>query len=169
MRPRLPSLILFLKRRAPTSLYGRSLLIIVMPILVMQILVTWLFFDAYWQRVNSHMTEGLAGEIAWVIQGYETDPTPAGLKHLADRTTLTHLKLVGTAVTSAGLRELAGLTALVELDLQNTKVADFGLKNLKAMNKLKSLNLNGTNVTAAGVAVLQKELPQCNIVSDHTK
>jgi two-component system, OmpR family, osmolarity sensor histidine kinase EnvZ len=85
MRPNLPSLLLFLKRRAPTSLYGRSLLIIVLPILVMQILVTWLFFDAYWQRVNSHMTEGLAGEIAWVIQGYETDPTAAGLKHLSDR------------------------------------------------------------------------------------
>ncbi|HUO12943.1 MAG TPA: ATP-binding protein, partial [Caulobacteraceae bacterium] len=85
MRAKLPSLFLFLKRRAPTSLYARSLLIIVLPIAVMQILVTWLFFDAYWQRVNSHMTEGLAGEIAWVMQGYEADPSPAGLKRLADR------------------------------------------------------------------------------------
>jgi two-component system osmolarity sensor histidine kinase EnvZ len=89
MRPslpsRLPSLLSLLKRRAPTTLYGRSLLIIVLPIAVMQILVTWFFFDAYWQRVNGHLTEGLAGDIAWVIQAYDADPTPAGLKHLSDR------------------------------------------------------------------------------------
>ena len=80
MRPsfpaRIPSLLSLLKRRTPTTLYGRSLLIIVLPIAVMQILVTWFFFDAYWQRVNGHLTEGLAGDIAWVIQAYDADPTP---------------------------------------------------------------------------------------------
>jgi two-component system osmolarity sensor histidine kinase EnvZ len=80
-----PSLFLMLKRRAPTTLYARSLLIIVLPIALMQIFVTWLFFDSYWQRVNSHLTEGLAGEVAWVLQGYEHDPTPDGLKRLSDR------------------------------------------------------------------------------------
>ena len=85
MRLRAPSLFLMLKRRAPTTLYARSLLIIVLPIAVMQIFVTWLFFDSYWQRVNSHLTEGLAGEVAWVQQAYEADPSPAGLKRLSDR------------------------------------------------------------------------------------
>jgi two-component system osmolarity sensor histidine kinase EnvZ len=85
MKPRAPSLLSLLKRRAPTSLYGRSLLIIVLPIAIMQILVTWFFFDQYWQRVNGHLTEGLAGDIAWVLQGYDADPTPAGLKRLSDR------------------------------------------------------------------------------------
>jgi two-component system osmolarity sensor histidine kinase EnvZ len=85
MALRLPSLFRMLKRRAPTSLFGRSLLIIVLPIFVMQIAVTWFFFDSYWQRVNSHLTEGLAGEIAWVLQAYDDDPTPAGLKRLSDR------------------------------------------------------------------------------------
>jgi len=85
VRPGVTSFLLFLKRRAPTTLYGRSLLIIVLPIAVMQILVTWVFFDAYWQRMNSHLTAGLAGEIAWVMEGYENDPTPAGLKRLSDR------------------------------------------------------------------------------------
>ena len=82
---RFPPLLRMLKRRAPTTLYARSLLIIVLPIAVMQIIVTWLFFDAYWRQVNAHMTEGLAGEVAWVMQGYEADPTAAGLKRLSDR------------------------------------------------------------------------------------
>ena len=82
---RVPSLLRIVKRRTPTSLFGRSLLIIVLPIALMQIFGTWLFLDSYWQRVNSHLTEGLAGDIAWVTQGYENDPTPAGLKRLSDR------------------------------------------------------------------------------------
>jgi len=82
---RVPSLLRIVKRRTPTSLFGRSLLIIVLPIALMQIFGTWLFLDSYWQRVNSHLTEGLAGDIAWVTQGYENDPTPAGLKRLSER------------------------------------------------------------------------------------
>jgi len=85
MKLRFPPLLRMLKRRAPTTLYARSLLIIVLPIALMQIIVTWLFFDAYWRQVNAHMTEGLAGEVAWVMQGYEADPTAAGLKRLSDR------------------------------------------------------------------------------------
>src|SRR5581483_11872311 len=85
MPQRIPSLFRMLKRRTPTSLFGCSLLIIVLPIFVMQVAVTWFFFDSYWQRVNSHLTEGLAGEVAWVLQGYQDDPTPAGLKRLSDR------------------------------------------------------------------------------------
>jgi len=85
MRLRVPSPLLMLKRRAPTSLFGRSLLIIVLPIALMQMIVIWFFFDAYWQQVNSHLTEGLAGEVAWILQAYDNDPSPAGLKRLADR------------------------------------------------------------------------------------
>src|SRR5580658_10776715 len=85
MHLRTPSIFRILKRRAPTSLYGRALLIIVLPIVIMQIAVTWFFFDAYWQRVNSHLTEGLAGEVAWITQAYDNDPSPDAVKRLSDR------------------------------------------------------------------------------------
>lgn len=85
MKLRAPFFWRMIKRRVPTTLFGRSLLIIVLPVAVMQIAVTWFFFDAYWQQVNGHLTEGLAGEVAWVLQGYQDDPTPAGLKRLSDR------------------------------------------------------------------------------------
>jgi two-component system osmolarity sensor histidine kinase EnvZ len=85
MKLRAPFFWRMIKRRVPTTLFGRSLLIIVLPVAVMQIAVTWFFFDAYWQQVNGHLTEGLAGEVAWVMQGYQDDPTPGGLKRLSDR------------------------------------------------------------------------------------
>jgi two-component system osmolarity sensor histidine kinase EnvZ len=63
-----------LKRWTPTSLFGRSLLIIILPIALMQVAVTWAFFDAHWQTVTSRLSDGLAGDIAWVSNAYERDP-----------------------------------------------------------------------------------------------
>src|SRR5262249_32484348 len=42
-------------------------------------------FDAYWQQVNGHLTEGLAGEVAWILQAYDHDSSPDALKRLQDR------------------------------------------------------------------------------------
>ena len=65
----------FLKRRLPQSLFGRSLLIIVLPVAIMQVAVTWAFFDAHWQTVTSRLADGLAGEVAWVADSYQDDPS----------------------------------------------------------------------------------------------
>jgi two-component system osmolarity sensor histidine kinase EnvZ len=72
-----------LKQRMPTSLFGRSLLIIVLPVCVMQVAVTWAFFDAHWRTVTSHLSEGLAGDVAWAVDSYKTDPSSLG--RIADR------------------------------------------------------------------------------------
>jgi two-component system osmolarity sensor histidine kinase EnvZ len=75
----------FLKRRLPTSLWGRSLLIIVLPVLLMQVAVTWAFFDAHWQTVTARLSDGLAGDIAWAAESYLDDPTPENLALIAAR------------------------------------------------------------------------------------
>ena len=74
-----------IKRRVPGSLFGRSLLIIVLPVAIMQIAVTYVFFDAHWQTVNSHLTEGLAGDVSLILRSYEEDPTPVNLRRLEAR------------------------------------------------------------------------------------
>ncbi len=74
-----------LRRRLPTSLWGRSLLIIVLPVFLMQVAVTWAFFEAHWQTVNARLSEGLAGEIAWAVESYQETPTPQNLERLAAR------------------------------------------------------------------------------------
>ncbi len=75
----------FLKRRLPTTLFGRSLLIIILPIAVMQIAVTYVFFDANWQTVTSRLSEGLAGDVAWAVDSYKQDSSPVSLARIADR------------------------------------------------------------------------------------
>ncbi len=74
-----------IKRWLPTSLFGRSLLIIILPIALMQIAVTWVFFDAHWQTVTSRLSDGLAGDIAWAVESYQDDPRPESLTRIAER------------------------------------------------------------------------------------
>jgi len=69
----------------PTSLWGRSLLIIVLPVLVMQVAVTWAFFDMHWQTVTARLSDGLAGDIAWAAESWRDDPTPENLAVISER------------------------------------------------------------------------------------
>src|SRR4051812_45212752 len=64
----------FLKRRLPVSLWGRALLSIVLPVALMQVAVTWAFFDAHWETTSANLSDGLAGDIAWVVESYKQDP-----------------------------------------------------------------------------------------------
>ena len=74
-----------IKRWLPTSLFGRSLLIIILPIALMRVAVTWVFFDAHWQTVTSRLSDGLAGDIAWAVESYSDDPRPESLARIAER------------------------------------------------------------------------------------
>jgi two-component system osmolarity sensor histidine kinase EnvZ len=74
-----------LKRNFPRTLMARVLLIIVLPIAIMQIAVTWVFFDKHWETVTAKLSEGLAGDIAWAVRAYEANPTEANLEQISDQ------------------------------------------------------------------------------------
>jgi two-component system, OmpR family, osmolarity sensor histidine kinase EnvZ len=71
-----------IKRRLPKSLGWRAVLIIVLPIGVMQLAVTWMFFQMHWETVTARLSEGLVGDIAWAVSAYKKDPTPLNLARI---------------------------------------------------------------------------------------
>ena len=73
-----------LKKWLPRSLFGRSLLIIVLPIALMQGAVVWGFYEAHLRAVTEQLSDGLAGDVAWDVAEYQGDPTPANTEHLSD-------------------------------------------------------------------------------------
>ena len=73
------------KRWLPKSLFGRSLLIIVLPVAMMQVAVTWVFFEAHWRTATAQLSESLAGDVAWDVSSYLEAPTPQTLARIADR------------------------------------------------------------------------------------
>jgi two-component system osmolarity sensor histidine kinase EnvZ len=74
-----------LKRYLPKSLFGRSLLIFVVPVAVMQGLIAWAFFEQHWETVTSRLSEGVAGDVAIMTELFETTgENEAAFQPLAD-------------------------------------------------------------------------------------
>lgn len=73
VRPRRP-LRLNLKRILPRTLYGRALLIIVSPLILLQIVSTWIFYDRHWDTITWRLASSLAGEIAMVMDAIRRNP-----------------------------------------------------------------------------------------------
>jgi len=60
------------RRSMPRGLFGRSLLIIVMPMVLLQAVVTYLLFDRQWEAVTQRISRGVAAQIVLFVQSYET-------------------------------------------------------------------------------------------------
>ncbi len=66
---------MLLKRFLPKSIFGRSLLIIILPIAIMQIAVAYFFFNAHWARVTANLSDSVAADIAVATTLFEQNPT----------------------------------------------------------------------------------------------
>lgn len=70
---RLPAL----RRRLPLmprTLFGRSLLIVVIPIIALQLVITVIFYDRHWETVTRWLAIGVAGEVAWIVHDLQDAP-----------------------------------------------------------------------------------------------
>ena len=61
----------FLKNLLPKRLFYRALLIVAVPIIVLQLVITIVFFDSLWIKTNKGMTRALVGEIKTFITAYD--------------------------------------------------------------------------------------------------
>ena len=63
----------FIKKILPKRLFYRSLLIIAVPIIGLQLIISIVFFDSLWIKTNKGMTRALVGEIRTFINTYENE------------------------------------------------------------------------------------------------
>ena len=61
----------FVKKILPKRLFYRSLLIVAAPIILLQIIITIVFFDSLWIKANKGMTRSLVSEIQTMFDIYE--------------------------------------------------------------------------------------------------
>lgn len=66
----------------PKGLYWRTLLIIVAPAALLQLIITLVFLDDHWQATSKRMSQGVAADVALIIQLYERTPTPENFEAL---------------------------------------------------------------------------------------
>ena len=63
----------FLKDILPKRLFYRALLIVAVPVLVLQLVITIVFFDSLWIKTNKGMTRALVNEVKTFIEVYNND------------------------------------------------------------------------------------------------
>jgi len=65
----------FLKDILPKRLFYRALLIVAVPVLVLQLIITIVFFDSLWIKTNKGMTRALVNEINLFVEVYDNEKT----------------------------------------------------------------------------------------------
>ncbi len=63
----------FIKNILPKTLFYRALLIVAVPVIVIQLIITIVFFDSLWIKTNKGMTKALVNEINTFIEIYNDD------------------------------------------------------------------------------------------------
>ncbi len=62
-----------IKNLLPKRLFYRALLIVAVPVIVLQVIITVVFFDSLWIKTNKGMTRALVNEVKTFIEAYNND------------------------------------------------------------------------------------------------
>ena len=63
----------FFKNILPKRLFYRALLIVAIPVIVLQLVITFVFFDSLWIKTNKGMTRALINEIKTFLEVYDDE------------------------------------------------------------------------------------------------
>jgi len=74
----------FFKPYLPKSLLGRSVLIIVTPLILLQVISATIFFENHWSKVGRRLALGVAGEVSLMIDGVRRAPDQSARDALFD-------------------------------------------------------------------------------------
>ncbi|WP_339855520.1 ATP-binding protein [uncultured Nisaea sp.] len=99
----------WLKRRMPKTLFGRALAIFLTPLILMQAISTFVFYDRHWDTMVRRLATSLAGDIALIVTEIEADSSPASLARI-DRLSRNHLGLIVTYRSGAILENRGTVT-----------------------------------------------------------
>ncbi len=69
-------------KRLPTGLYGRTLLIIILPMVVLQSVIAFVFMERHWQTVTQRLSTAVTRDIAAIIDVIDTYPQDADFEEI---------------------------------------------------------------------------------------
>jgi two-component system osmolarity sensor histidine kinase EnvZ len=72
----------WVKRVLPRRMFGRALLIVVLPLILLQAIATWVFYDRHWTAVSWRLSAGVAGDVALMIEAMKAAQSPAAVAGL---------------------------------------------------------------------------------------
>jgi two-component system osmolarity sensor histidine kinase EnvZ len=73
-----------IKRMLPKTLFGRAILIIIMPLILLQVISAFIFYERHWSWVSRQLTNSAVSEIATVIELWREAPDDATRDRVLD-------------------------------------------------------------------------------------
>ncbi len=64
------------KQFLPHSIFWRSLLIVLTPMIILQLVLSFIFYERHWETVTRHLTNAVAGDVAtliWMMNSYAAE------------------------------------------------------------------------------------------------
>jgi two-component system osmolarity sensor histidine kinase EnvZ len=74
----------FIKKILPKRLFYRALIIVAAPVIILQIVISIVFFDSIWIKANKGMTRSLVSEIKTLFDVYKSNQSKDNIKILTD-------------------------------------------------------------------------------------
>lgn len=68
------------KRYLPKSFFGRSVLILLVPLVLLQVVSTWIFYDRHWTTVTRRLAAAVASEISLLVNSGDAAQNALGME-----------------------------------------------------------------------------------------
>ena len=123
-----------IKKFLPQTLLGRSVLILVVPLIVLQLIITIIFYNRHWDTITRHRTIDFVKDITLVVESFEKNKSIENQKWALNNVS-EKLQLQTFYKKNVTLN-------LEQHELKPTKLKKYLLENLDPLNKKFSLDIN---------------------------
>jgi len=123
-----------IKKFLPQTLLGRSILILVVPLIILQIIITLIFYNRHWDTIARHRTIDFVKDITLVVESFEKNKSTENqswvLNDVSEKLQLQTLYIKNKKLS-------------FDKDKQKTsKLEKYLLENLDPLGKRFNLNIN---------------------------
>ena len=123
-----------IKKFLPQTLLGRSILILVVPLIILQIIITLIFYNRHWDTIARHRTIDFVKDITLVVESFEKNKSTENqswvLNDVSEKLQLQTLYIKNKKLS-------------FDKDKQKTsKLEKYLLENLNPLGKRFNLNIN---------------------------
>ena len=123
-----------LKKFLPQTLLGRSILILIVPLIILQIIITLIFYNRHWDTIIRHRTIDFVNDITLIIESFERDNSKTNQNWLLN-TASNKLQLETFYYKNKKINIIKNPKQLVSLEKYLTK-------SLEPFNKKFTLDIN---------------------------
>ena len=123
-----------IKKFLPQTLLGRSILILIVPLIILQIIITLIFYNRHWDTIIRHRTIDFVNDITLIIESFERDNSKINQNWLLN-TASNKLQLETFYYKNKKINIIKNPKQLVSLEKYLTK-------SLEPFNKKFTLDIN---------------------------